>query len=85
MIDQMTYPVLAWVHASDRKTPMFVAHLPGEGGGVDWGYTNRAQGNEWMGRIYDKAIPLSKWQWQRFAASHRGHCAAFCCPYGPVD
>lgn len=73
MIDQMTYPVVAWTHWGKGEA-RYVSHLPGDGG-VDWGYTNRIEGN----RGFDKALPLSKWHWQRFAKDcRRMGKAAFC-------
>ncbi len=79
MIDQMTYPVMAWCVWNGKTR--YVSHVPGNGG-VDWGYTNRAAGNERNGKIYDKALPLSKHYWQRFASDCRKmNMVAYCAPF----
>lgn len=69
MLKPSRFPVIAFRNGANGN-PMYVSHLPGDGG-VDWGYTNRIGGNVWQGKVYDKAIPLSQWHWQRFAKAHR--------------
>ena len=64
-----TFPVIAFRKGASGKT-MYVSHIPGDGG-VDWGYTNKVEGNVWQGKVYDPALPLSKWYWQRFAKAHK--------------
>lgn len=63
------FPVIAFRNGANGR-PMYVSHLPGDGG-VDWGYTHRIQGNIWQGKVFDPALPLSRWHWQRFATAHR--------------
>ena len=79
MQDQMTYPVIAWTLAHNGA-PLYVSQLPGDGG-VDWGFTNKAGGTAVGDKVLDKALPLSKAQWQRFAARQRAmRHPCLCCP-----
>lgn len=63
------FPVIAWTHGANGA-PMYVSHLPGDGG-VDWGFTNRAEGSVFFGKTYDKALPLTEYHWRRFAKRER--------------
>jgi hypothetical protein len=70
------FPVYAYTFHTPTSPPAYVSALPGDGG-ADWGYTNRIEGN----RGFDKALPLSKFHWQRFAKACRDcNRAAFAIP-----
>ena len=75
MTDNNDFPVLAYKFASDNSV-LYVSALPGEGG-ADWGFTTNPKGHNGL----DKAKPLSRYWWQRFAKNERdcGRCA-FCVP-----
>lgn len=55
----------AWTF-NHAGSPMYVSALPGDGG-VDWGFGTRIEGVNG----YDKALPLSERQLQRFAKRQR--------------
>ena len=68
------FPVIAW--SQTGKSVLYVSQFPGDGG-VDWGFTDRRDGHNG----FDKAIPLSRYWWERFAKRERdcgrvAHCQA---------
>ena len=56
--DRMTYPVIAWTLAHNGA-PLYVSDLPGDGG-VDWGFTSKANGTEYARKTYRQSVATFK-------------------------